>query len=122
MYHPGFSSTFRRITGGVIVSLYPMPIIDRMTRFLPAIARSSASSSNSPRGSPSFSGSASRMAAGTVASTRSSSESCPTASIIARMSAAPGPTWRRTNVSDGANVGGWSAVLWVRPGDGINST
>ena len=75
VYHPGFSRMFRKITGGVIVSLKPMPIIDRMTRFLPAMVCSSCSSSNSPRGSPIRSGSEMRMAAGTVASTSSSSES-----------------------------------------------
>ena len=29
VYQPGFSSTFRRITGGVTVPVYPMPMHDR---------------------------------------------------------------------------------------------
>ena len=34
VYHPGFSRTFLKITGGTMVSLYPNPIYDLKTSFL----------------------------------------------------------------------------------------
>ena len=115
VYHPGFSKMFRKITGGVIVSLYPMPIIDRITLFCPASFFSSTSNSCSPRGCPMLSGFSIRIALGTVASAKSSSESYPSVSSIPRMSAPDGPMCRCTNVSDGDKIGATSEFDSVTP-------
>jgi len=99
VYHAGLSSTLRRITGGVIVSEYPIPIRETSGRFRAASSSSSASASRSVQASGSARGASSRIVAGTVAATSWSSEPSPNVASIAACSSASGPRWRDANAS-----------------------
>ncbi len=57
VYHAGFSSTLRWMTGGVMVSWYPSPISDVYTSLRSASRRSLARASPSLAGGSSASGS-----------------------------------------------------------------
>jgi hypothetical protein len=91
VYQAGFSSTLRRMTGGVTQSWYPMPRKVRHTSFFCAMSCASSSSSCSLRAGGRFSGRRSRMLPGMVCSMRSSSDFAPTTRSIAVVSASSGP-------------------------------
>ena len=94
MYQAGFSSTRRRMTAGVSVAWYPMPIMGAATSLRDASIRNSVNTSDSEQGSGRRNRS-SPIPGGRTAATSSSSEAKPSSANIASVSLASGPMCRR---------------------------